>query len=175
MEPTTLFSLSVLVTKEEYADVCAWSKQKDRRALNLRLRIFGSLLFLLGLVGLFFGELLMVSVGTSVCLVLMGLFCIVFDSLIAPFLDRAEAAHEYEEKEDLHFSTIFTVQSDRLGIKNGRIEGQIPYSYFTNFEETSRFFFLRCTNEIKLVIPKRLLSEAQIASLHDTFPPYYTA
>lgn len=161
MEQATQISLSVLVTKDEYIHAQAMVKQKLRAKYSPAITATGALLAALGIAGLFFGRLVMLSAPAAVCLVLLGVFLALYDGFIGPVLNKAAAAREYNEKEDLHFATAYVFSDDRVRISNGRIQGEIPISRVTGWIETPSLIRMSVGRELNICVPKRLLSQEQ--------------
>ncbi|MDD2418301.1 MAG: hypothetical protein PHR24_02825 [Oscillospiraceae bacterium] len=161
MEQNNVLSLSVLVTREEYSAAVAISKRKHRRKTARVTMGFGSWLIICGVAGLFFGSYILLAPPAAICLVLAGLFLLCYDGLLAPIIDRAAAAREYEEKEDLHFATTYYFYDDRVAVHNGRFQGELPLSILTEWGETSALFGLEVGRELSMAIPKRLLDTQQ--------------
>jgi hypothetical protein len=158
MDESTQISLSVLVTKEEYCEAAAMKKRKLRAHFAPMLIGAGVIFVLLGITGIFFGSSISLSIPAAACLVILGIALVCFDGLIAPILDKAAAAREFVEKEDLHFATTYVFKDDRVKIQNGRIQGDLPLSLLTRWSETSALFTMEIGRELSMAIPKRLLS-----------------
>ena len=121
--------------------------------------------FLAGAAGLFFGDLIQMTAGTSLCLLLLGLFCFVYDGMIAPLLDGGAAAKEYDGKEELRMATTFVFEGDRVKVDNGRVKGNLPLSLVTRWDVLAGQFSFAFGRELSFVIPARLLDESQTAEL----------
>lgn len=165
MEQDGKILLSVLVTKEEYCEAAAMKKEKLRSHIRPLLYGAGAVLILMGAAGIFFGRLIYLSIPAAVCLVIAGIALACYDGLIAPILDRAAAAREFAEKEDLHFATTYIFEDGSVRIKNGRIEGEIPLSLLTRWSEGPTLFTMEIGRELGMAIPKRLLLPEQTRTL----------
>lgn len=77
----------MLLTRDEYIAFRVRQKKQDRKERLPLLTFAGAVGFLAGAAGLFFGDLIQMTAGTSLCLLLLGLFCFVYDGMIAPLLD----------------------------------------------------------------------------------------
>ena len=161
MDQKPRITLSVLVTREEYSEAAANEKRKQRRHTAPFITGAGAVLMILGIAGLFFGRSISLSASAAVCLILAGLFLACYDGLIASVLDRAAAAREFDEKEDLHFATTYLFSEDRVAVQNGRIQGELPLSVITRWSETPALFTLAAGRELHMSIPKRLLTPEQ--------------
>ena len=117
---------TVLLTRDEYIAFRVRQKKQDRKERLPLLSFAGAVGFLAGAAGLFFGDLIQMTAGTSLCLLLLGLFCFVYDGMIAPLLDGGDAAKEYDGKEELRMATTFVFEGDRVKVDNGRVKGNLP-------------------------------------------------
>lgn len=154
-------TLSVLVTREEYCEAVAHRKQKERRHIMLLRGVAGGSLIVLGIAGVFFGGYISLSPSAAVCLVVTGLFTVCYDGIFAPVFDKAAAAREFGEKQDLQFATTYTFKDSAVHIENGRIQGEISLSLLTRWSETPALFIMEVGRELCMSVPKRLMTEQQ--------------
>lgn len=160
-------SLSVLVTREEYSQAFSQQQRKEHSHRGLLFTITGAVLIILGLAGAFFGSYISLTLSSSFCLILPGVFMVCYDGFFAPLLDGAVAAREFDEKEDLHFATSYEFYDDKVSINNGRVEGTLPLSQITRWSETSALYTIAYGREISMAIPKRLMSAEQSGVLRE--------
>lgn len=154
-------AFSVLLTREEYTQTIARIEQENRgRRLPLP-TVAGALLTAMGIAGLFFGEAISLSPFAAGCLVLLGLFLACFDGLIAPMLDRAAAAREYDEKEELRLANQITFAGDSVTVKNGRMEGVLPLRMLTRWQRSADLYSLSFGRECHVMLPRRLMDQEQ--------------
>jgi hypothetical protein len=172
MEQASQITISVLVTKDEYIQAEAIIKQKLRSKFAPIITISGIVFVVLGIAGLFFGRLISLSPPAAGCFVTIGIFLALFDNFIGPILNRAAAAREYLEKEDLHFATSYVFSGDRVKISNGRIKGEFPVSMITRWTETPALFNMSVGRELNMTIPKRMLSDCEINNLRRILEKY---
>lgn len=165
MEKEPLVTLSVLVTREEYSKAFAELRRKERNRLAPMITISGAILMILGIAGSFFGSRISLSFSAAFCLILLGIFLVCYDGFFAPLFDSAEAAREYDEKEDLQFATTYSFMDDSVIVNNGRISGELPLGYITRWNETPALIAFSYGREFSFAIPKRLLSAEQIQLL----------
>ena len=158
-------SLSVLVTREEYSEAAAQRSLHRGRGRGMAVTGAGCALVVAGLAGVFFGGRISLSPVVAACVVLVGLILAGYRRVFAPLLDRAEAAREYDEKDDLHYATVFRFSGDTVEVKNGRVEAALPLSLITEWLETPTLISFSFGREFRFAIPKRLLSEEQTAEL----------
>ena len=158
-------SLSVLVTREEYMAFNAQLQRSQRSGRVSLLSATGAVLTAAGIAGLFFGGNISLAPAVAVCVLLFGLFLACFNSLVAPLLDKAAAAREYDEKEDLRLSNVYVFTEAAVEIRNGRMEGSRPLRLATGWMETADLFSLSFGRECHIVVPKRLLNEGQMNGL----------
>lgn len=92
---------------------------------------------------------------------LLGLFFVCFDGLIAPILDRAAAAREYDEKDELRMANLYTFEGDIVHVKNGRMEGKLPLRLATRWQRSADLYSLSFGRECHVMIPRRLMNEDQ--------------
>lgn len=175
MEPTTRLSFSVLVTREEYMAFAAETQRQARRRRLPFLYGAGGVLCVLGLAGLFFGSLVSLSAPAAVCLVVVGAFLVAYDGLFAPIMDKAAAAREYDEKEDLRMANACVFTGGRVQIRNGRMEGEIPLSVATRWYQTRDLFGLFFGRELSILLPKRLMDGEQCRQMEDLLNTYIPA
>lgn len=160
-------TFTVLLTRDEYIAFRVGQKKQDRTGRAPLLTGAGAVGFLAGVAGLFFGERIQMTAGASLCLILLGLFCFVYDGLIAPLLAGGAAAREYDEKEELQMATTFVFEGDRVRVENGRVQGRLPLNLVTRWELLSGRFSFSFGRELSFVIPARLLDETQTAWLRE--------
>ena len=156
---------TVLLTRDEYIAFRVRQKKQDRKERLPLLTFAGAVGFLAGAAGLFFGDLIQMTAGTSLCLLLLGLFCFVYDGMIAPLLDGGAAAKEYDGKEELRMATTFVFEGDRVTVDNGRVKGNLPLRLVTRWDVLAGQFSFAFGRELSFVIPARLLDESQTAEL----------
>lgn len=154
-------TFSVLVTREEYCEAVAHKKRKARRHIAPVINVAGGTLIVLGIAGLFFGGYISLSPSAAICLILLGIFTVCYDGIFAPILDKAAAAREYREKQDLHFATTYEFKETSVYINNSGLYGEIPLSILTGSSETPTLFIMDIGRELSILIPKRLLTEQQ--------------
>lgn len=160
-EQSRTLAFSVLLTKDEYMQTTA-RIQQEARSRNLPLpTAVGALLTAMGIAGLFFGDAISLSPFAAGCLVLLGLFFVCFDGLIAPMLDRAAAAREYDEKDELRMANLYTFEGDSVHVKNGRMEGKLPLRLATRWQRSADLYSLSFGRECHVMIPRRLMNEDQ--------------
>lgn len=92
---------------------------------------------------------------------LLGLFLACFDGLIAPMLDRAAAAREYDEKEELRLANQITFAGDSVTVKNGRMEGVLPLRMLTRWQRSADLYSLSFGRECHVMLPRRLMDQEQ--------------
>jgi len=165
MEQMDKFTISVLVTKDEYSGAHVFERHKIRSRYSPFLTISGIALVVLGIAGLFYGRLIMLSPAAAGCLVLLGIFLGLYDGVIAPILDRGAASRDYLAREELQFATTYVFSNNSVNVSNGRVQGEIPVSHVTKWIETPALFKMDVGRELSVIIPKRLLSEGQIQTL----------
>ena len=167
MENPPSIPVSVLVTREEYMAFTAQTQRlARRRGLQLTTGC-GAVLIVLGLAGIFFGSRISLSVAAAACMLLLGIFLACYDGLIAPVLDRAAAAREFDERDDLRMATTYVFTEKTVQVRNGCLEGEIPLSLLTRWTTTDALFSLAFGGELSLFIPKRLLTAQQAAQLEE--------
>ncbi len=164
-------SLSVLLTREDYMTYMA---QKRRRMKEGHFSIWtaaGTVVSTLGMVGLFFGRRISLSTTASVCLVLLGIFLMVYETVVAPMLERARAAAAFEEKEELRSSAVYTITEEEIAVRSARLTGSFPLSCVTERLETPDLFGLSFGRELQIILPKRLLQESECSMLRKLLFP----
>lgn len=159
------FTLSALVTREEYSDAAAQQKRQQRRPLARFFLVVGAVLVVFGLGGLFFGSYIRLAPSAALCSLLLGLFLVLYDGVVAPLIDKGAAAREYDQREDLRFAAVYTFDSETVTLRNGRITGTVPLSLFTGWSETPALFILEAGMELTVAVPKRMMTEEQCAAL----------
>lgn len=163
--PRAVLALSVLVTREEYCAATADTKRCQRRRLAVWLTVLGFVFAALGFAGLFFGRSISLSPSAALCLVVLGVFFVLFDGLIAPLTDKAAAARDYDIKDDLHYATKLVFDEEAVSVENSRMQGRIPLSRLSRWSETAAVFTLSVGREVHFAIPKRLLNAQQTEEL----------
>lgn len=158
-------SLSVLITRDEYMAFMAQLRHYERSHQVPFLTIIGAVLIVSGIAGLFFGEYILLAPGVCACILVLGLFFACFDGLVAPFLDRAAAAKDYDEKEDIRLATVYAFSKENVKIRNGYMEGTLPLACCTRKIETAGLISLSFGKECHIILPKRLLNEDQLRTL----------
>lgn len=167
MEKSPNIPVSVLVTREEYMAFAAqMQRQARRRGLPLTTGC-GAVLIALGLAGIFFGSRVSLSVAAAVCMLLLGVFLACYDGLVAPVLDRAAAAREFDERDDLRMANVYVFTEKTVQVRNGCVEGEIPLSLLTRWTRADALFSLSFGRELSLFIPMRLLTAQQAEQLED--------
>lgn len=161
MDKEPLLDICVLVTREEYSKAFAEMRRKERSHIAPLIMASGTVLMILGIAGAFFGSQISLSLSAAFCLILLGIFLVCYDSFFAPLFDSAEAAREFDEKEDLQFATNYSFSEDTVMVNNGRISGNLPLKYITRWNETPTLFIFSYGREFSFAVPKRLLSEEQ--------------
>lgn len=165
MEQLTEFTISVLVTRDEYSSAHAFERHKIRSRYAPALIVSGIILVVLGIAGLFYGRLIMLSAPAAGCLVVLGIFLGLYDGVIAPILDKGTAVRNYIAKEDLQFATTYVFSKESIKVSNGRVQGEIPVSLITSWIETPALFKMDVGRELSMIIPKRMLDEGKIQVL----------
>lgn len=158
-------SLSVLMTRDEYMTFVADSQRQMRRERLPLTKGGGAVLTVLGLAGLFFGRYVSLSPAAALCLLLVGVFLLCYDELLAPLFDRAAAAREYEEKQDLRMAYQYVFTADWVQIQNARVQGVLPLTLMTAWHQTQTLICLSFGREVRLLLPKRALDEAACQTL----------
>lgn len=166
MDDEKTVALSVLITREEYIRNSARERRLARHHAPA-VTGAGAVLSVIGLAGLFFGSLIGLGAGASVCVVALGLFLIGYDGIFAPVIDRGAAAREYDEREELRMATAYVFTADQVRVENGRVKGNLPLSLVTSFARTPEQISFRFGRELSFVIPARLLSEEQAAFIEN--------
>ena len=164
-EKETRVALSVLITREEYMAFTVQMQKKLRGQRPRLMEACGAVLIAAGIAGLFFGNLISLVPSAAVCLLLLGLFMACYNGLLAPILDKAAAAREYDEKEDIRLANTYEFSETEVEIRNGRMEGKLPLQLATRFIETTDLISLSFGRECHVVVPKRLLTTQQRETL----------
>lgn len=162
-------AISVLVTREEYMAFTVQLMKKLRGNRPKLTEACGAVLIAAGIAGLFFGDAISLLPSAAICLLLIGLFLACYNGLLAPVLDRAAAAREYDEKEDVRQANSYVFSDTAVEIRNGRMEGELPLQLATRYIETADLFSVSFGRECHVVIPKRLLTSTQKEELKEIF------
>lgn len=164
MEKPVLLSLSVLITREEYVAFSLHREQRRRRGQLPLSFVFGVVLCAAGACGVFFGRDISLSVGSAVCLFVVGLFFGGYDSLIAPFFMKAAAA-AFDRSSDLGMAGVYRFTSDAVQVENARLTGTIPLAAMTSWTQDEDLIALYFGRELSVWIPRRLLTDEQTDTL----------
>ena len=123
---------------------------------------------ILGLAGWFVGDNIGLMPQAAGCIVLFGLFFVLYRTLIAPVMARMEGATVYDEKKDLQSASIFRFGETGISVQNGFMEGLLPYPAMTAFINTRELMGLEFGREAQVIVPKKLLTEQQIGWIIQT-------
>ncbi len=164
-EEKTLLTLSVLITREDYMQYAAQLRREQRRGHLPLITGGGALLGALGLAGLFFGSWISLAPSGAAGLLLVGIFLIGYDGIFAPLFDKGAAAREFDEKPELGMAGTYRFTTDGVDIRSGGLEGTLPRALMTRSAETESFFNLVFGREVRIWIPKRLLSDEETRQL----------
>lgn len=162
-----MLSLSVLLTREDYM---TYREQKRRQTGAGRLPLWtaaGTVVAVLGMVGLFFGRRISLSPTSSVCLILLGIFLMAYETAVAPMLEKARAVAAFEEKEELRSSAIYTITPTEITVRGARLNGTLPLSGITERLETPDLFALAFGRELQVILPKRLVGEDECRRIRE--------
>lgn len=166
----TALSVSVLLIKEDYIQYTAQLRRQQRQGHVPLLTCAGAVLCVLGLAGVFFGNLISLAMPLALGLVLVGAFLLCYDGLFAPILDRGTAAREFEEKPELRTAGTYIFTQKQVEIRSAGLEGRIPLSLVTRWNETPSLISFSFGREIQIILPKRLLNEEDIVFLRELRP-----
>ncbi len=164
-EEKTILTLSVLITREDYMQYAAQLRREQRRGHLPLITGGGALLGALGLAGLFFGSWISLAPSVAAGLLLVGIFLIGYDGIFAPLLDKGAAAREFDEKPELGMAGTYRFAADGVEIRSGGLEGTLPRALITRSAETDSFFNIAYGREVRIWIPKRLLTDEDIRRL----------
>lgn len=164
-DPTAEIAVSVLLTKEEYMQFSAVLGRAMRARRLPLLTGCGALLCVTAVAGLFFGSLIGLTSGAALCLLLAGVFLLCYDGLIAPAADKAAAARDYEEKDELRMCNVYRISDTSVFIQNARCEGTLPLAAVTHWQQAGDWFAIFWGIECSVLLPKRLLSEEEEACI----------
>lgn len=160
-----VISLSVLITREEYMAFVADSQRQMRHQRLPLSKGAGAVLSILGMVGLFFGRHISLSPAAAICLLLLGVVLLCYDDVLAPLFDRAAAAREYEEKQDLRMANQYRFSAESVQIQNARMTGELPLNQMTDWSQTQTLIRLSFGREVRLLLPKRVLDDTTCATI----------
>jgi len=158
------FSVSVLLTKDEYIAYNAARCRKNRRGVWLML-LFGAAMLGVGLSALLFPGKMPLPGAASMSLLILGLFLGLYPTVLAPWFDRMRSAAEYEEKPDLRQASVYTFSGDAVGVRNGCMEGSFRAGLITEVTKTAGLIGFSVGREAQVIVPFRLLDERQTAFL----------
>lgn len=150
--------LSVLVTREEYSEGAA---QPVDGATRVLVTLAGAVLCALGLAGLIFGRAISLASPVALLILLGGALCLAYPYVIAPVLHRAAAARDFDACESYRLATQYRIGHDHIVLSNTRVQGTLPLDAVTQWRQTSELFVLDVGQELRLVLPKRLLNEEE--------------
>lgn len=159
------FTLSFLLSKEEYIALStALSRRRQRGAALLR-RAVGLIVFCLGLAGVCFGDQIRIQPLTGSLVALLGLFLLLYDLFAAPLFCAAAAAGEYEADRYLRSAKryIFSMQSVRLEQGDSFLE--LPLSALTAVYRLDGGLVLSFGEVFEFMIPNRVLESEDAARL----------
>ncbi|MCI8554491.1 MAG: hypothetical protein HFJ80_06045 [Clostridiales bacterium] len=162
MEEEKTVALSVLITREEYL-------RSSVRHHPPAVTGAGAVLSAAGLAGLFFGAPVGLTPAAAICIVALGLILLVYNGVLAPFLDRGAAAREFDSREELRMATAYRFTAESVWVENGRVTGELPLSLATDFQRTSEQIAFRFGRELSFLIPIRLLSGEQADFIERAF------
>ncbi len=170
MEPIPDLSLSVLVTREEYSEAAAQHRRAAGKRQGAVFYAVGAVLAALGIAGAFFGSYISLSFSAAFSVIVLGVFLACYNGVFAPLFSSAAAAREYDRNEDLRFATTYRFLADAVQVKNGRMEGTLPFSALSDWTETPSLFLLTFGRECRFAIPKRLMDGGQAEQLRSRLP-----
>ena len=165
MEPKPI-ALSVLMTREEYMQLTV-QIHRLRSGGPSFFTLAGGILGILSLAGIFFGHYISLSPFTAGCLLVFGVFLMIYEGIIAPILDKGAAAREYEEKEELRTANVYEFGPGFIKIRNSRMEGKLPLSLVTSWAKTAGGLSVSYGRECHVLIPTRLLDEGQWSAIQE--------
>lgn len=152
-------SLQILLTKEEYADSTLTG---IRHGWSL---VCCFLLVLFAAAAQYFSWLQEFTVWSTVAL---AVFVVLFDYLLWPMLRRVKAAAQYEQRSELRQAVSVTFLKDGFLAESPRVKGFVPFE-LCRAAESSQVLVLAVGAEWTLRVPKRLLTETQLAALRELF------
>lgn len=150
-------SVSVLLTEADYMPYIEQLRREQRSRYRNVLRFGGGALLLIGAVGLLLSERRTAAFMLAVAA--LGLLILLYDSVLAPILDRTAALTAFHERDSLRMSSLYTFEQDHVRVRTAFAEGTLPYTQLTACTETEGLFAFAFGREMRLLIPKRLLSE----------------
>ncbi len=165
-------TVSVLLTREDYIHYVAERRRQVRRGQLPLWEIAGSLIMILGLAGWFWGDRIGLMPQAAGCIVVCGLFFVLYRSLMAPVMDRMEASTVYDEKKELQLASTYRFGQDGISVQNGFMEGLLPYEAVTSFTNTRELIGLAFGREAQVVVPKKLLNQEQLSWITQTVSQY---
>ncbi|MBE6757672.1 MAG: YcxB family protein [Ruminococcaceae bacterium] len=148
------FSISVLLTKDEYCSSAA------HRLPSLGWGIpIGLFLMLCGV------TVWLLELGASLTwgFLVIGVTAALFDSVILPVLVRGVMGARFDRTR--HEAWHLTFSGESVTVKSGRVSGTFPYTLLTYAEETVHYFNLDFGAELSLCVPRRALAPWQITAL----------
>ena len=142
MEPKPI-ALSVLMTREEYMQLTV-QIHRLRSGGPSFFTLAGGILGILSLAGIFFGHYISLSPFTAGCLLVFGVFLMIYEGVIAPILDKGF-----------------------IKIRNSRMEGKLPLSLVTSWAKTAGGLSISFGRECHVLVPSRLLDEGQWSAIQE--------
>ena len=154
----TDFSVTVLVTREEYAAFAAAAAKKSgfsvSFALGVACLVAGGALFLFEqMAAAWFG---LVAVGVVLCL---------WDGVIAPKIAAAVAAREYEALFGGRMAQTLVFSAGSVRVSTPHAEGSVPLSAVTRVVSGKVGVQLDFGRELSLFIPVRSVTREQLTLL----------
>lgn len=160
----TEIRLSVLVTREEYAESAVLLRRKAAGRITAAM-VFGAVLTAAGIAGLFFGGMIGLTVPAAICLIVPGIILILYDAVFAPMLGRISAINEFNENAELRLASSYIFTDEYVEVHNARFEGKLSYTLVSEWTETPTLFLIRFGTELQLTVPKRIMNSGEIEQL----------
>ena len=156
-------SVSVLLTEEDYMPYVEQLRREQRGGYRGFFRIVGGVLLAVGAAGLFFGAQRTAALMLTV--MMLGFLVLLYDTVLAPVIDRTAALTAFRERDSLRMSSLYTFEREGVRVRTAFAEGTLPYTQLTECTETDGLFAFTFGREMRLLIPKRLLNEAAAMGL----------
>ena len=156
-----LLTVSVLVTREEYSAAAAHMRRRKYADGFSPALLGGTMLGILAVVGMFFGEGIGFTLPSAICLLAAGVFLLCYDMIFAPMIAGVSAAREYDERTDLKMAGYYEFYTDKIVVRTGYVTGTLPLDRMTVCSEMPSMFLIRFGSEFLFAVPKRLLEDGQ--------------
>ena len=154
------FTVSILLTKEEYAAAVA------HRVPFLSWATPTGLLCMIGGMVVWGHEL---GTTATLGLLLLGLMLAMVDAVFFPMLARFHAAAAFDRKRAEALNLTF--REDAVTVASEWVVGTVAYTNLTAAEETVHFFYFQFGHELWLCVPRRALSDRQIHAMQTLCEP----